>query len=100
MSEEKCKGLYKAVELIGSKWVLLILYNLCTERKGFNELQRALPRISPRILSLRLKELVESGLVTKTVFQTTPPTVQYSITPKGQSLKSILESLGSWADTI
>lgn len=100
MSEEQCRGVYKAVELIGSKWMLLILHNLCTKKKGFNDLQRSIAGISPRILSLRLKELVDNGLVQKTVFPTTPPTVEYSITPKGASLKSIIQSLGDWADTV
>ncbi len=93
-------GVHKAVDLIGSKWMLLILYNLCTTPKGFNELLRLIDGISPKVLSLRLKELTESGLITKTVFPTNPPTVEYRMTQKGTELKSIIHSLGDWADTI
>lgn len=88
-----------AVNLIGSKWVLLILRNLCTEEKGFNELLRAVEGISPRILSLRLKDLAEHGLVSKKVFLTNPPQVEYSLTQKGISLCSIVISLSDWAES-
>lgn len=93
-------GVHKAVNLIGSKWMLLILYNLCTTPKGFNELMRLIDGISPKVLSMRLKELMAHGLITKTVFPTNPPTVEYRITEKGVALKDIIHSLGDWADTI
>lgn len=100
MTEKTVCNVHRAVELIGSKWTLLVLHNLCSSKKGFNELQRALDGISPRILSLRLKEMVEHGLITKTIFPTTPPQVEYALTPKGESLKSIITQLGDWADTV
>ncbi len=100
MNEHKLCGVYKAVDLIGSKWVLLILHKLCDEKKGFNDLLRAVDGISPRILSLRLKDLLDNGLIKKAVFPTNPPTVEYSITKKGASLRNIIQSLGDWADTV
>ena len=99
-SQKHVEGLEKALNLIGSKWTLLILYNLCFQKRGFNELLRKLDGISPRILSLRLKELVAEGLISKTVKPTTPPQVDYAITDQGASLKSILVQLGTWADGI
>lgn len=96
MPEKEMCGVQKAVELIGSKWVLLILHNLCSSKKGFNELLRAVEGISPRLLSARLKDLVEHGLIHKTVFPTTPPQVEYSLTTKGESLKAIIASLAKW----
>jgi DNA-binding HxlR family transcriptional regulator len=93
-------GLEKATTLIGSKWVLHIMQNVCEHKKGFNELLRLIPGISPRILSLRLKELVESGLITKTVLPTTPPQVEYAVTAKGTALKSVIRQLADWADTV
>jgi DNA-binding HxlR family transcriptional regulator len=99
-TNEKAQALEKALSVIGSKWTLLILYNLCFDKKGFNELLRAIGGISPRILSLRLKDLVEHGLVSKTVKPTNPPQVDYAITSKGSSLKTILEQLGEWSGTL
>jgi len=96
---EKCESLEKALSVIGGKWTLLILYNLCFQKRGFNELQRNIPGISPRILSLRLKDLLEHSLISKTVKPTNPPQVDYAITEKGASLKSILQQLGSWAES-
>ena len=98
MHDNEMCGVQKAVELIGSKWVLLILHNLCSSKKGFNELMRSVDGISPRLLSARLKELVEHGLVQKTVLSTTPPQVEYSLTPKGDSLKTIINSLAQWGE--
>jgi len=100
MSPKQLCGVERAVELIGSKWVLLILHNLCTTTRGFNELLRLVDGISPRILSLRLKDLVEHGLVSKEVLPTNPPQVHYSLTSKGESLKSIIESLAEWGATV
>ena len=100
MRDQTHCGVYKAVDLIGSKWVLLILHHLCTNKKGFNDLIRAVEGISPRILSLRLKELVREGLVRKVVFPTTPPRVEYGLTSKGEALKNIISLLGEWADTV
>lgn len=100
MGEERLCGVHKAVGLIGSKWVLLILHNLCQEKRGFNELLRRIEGISPRLLSQRLKELAECGLITKAVFPTNPPRVEYSLTEKGASLKDIIEQLGRWADSV
>ena len=87
----------KTLNLLGSKWVLLILRNLCTEKRGFNQLLRMVEGISPRLLSARLKEMAEAGLIKKTVFPTTPPQVEYELTEKGLSLKSVIEQLAAWA---
>jgi DNA-binding HxlR family transcriptional regulator len=73
-----------------------IVWTLCSDPKGFNQIERDIPGISPRVLSARLKELVKNELVAKTVFPTTPPTVQYALTQKGMSLKPILKQLNAW----
>ena len=100
MAPQTLCGVNKAVDLIGSKWVLLILYKLCTTKHGFNQLLRETEGISPRILSLRLKEMVEHGLVKKEILPTSPPQVEYSLTGKGEALKTIIAQLGQWADTV
>jgi DNA-binding HxlR family transcriptional regulator len=95
-SEPPC-GVHKAVDLIGSKWTLLILHRLCSKAQGFNALLHGIDGINPRALSTRLKEMAEHGLVTKKVHPTSPPQVEYALTPQGAALKSIIEQLGEWA---
>lgn len=97
---DKNCGVIKTIDLIGSKWAIPVMWGLCTEPKGFNQLSREIEGISPRVLSARLKELVESGLVSKTVFPTNPPQVQYALTKKGQSLKPILTALEEWGQKL
>jgi DNA-binding HxlR family transcriptional regulator len=94
---EQC-GVYKALNLIGNKWTLVVLRYLCTNPRGFNELHRLIDGISPKVLSDRLRELVAAGLVHKEVFPTTPPTVEYTLTEKGRSLKPIIDSLDKWGE--
>lgn len=94
---EQC-GVDKTFKLLGNKWSLVVLYYLCTEPRGFNELQRLIDGISPKVLSDRLKELIDNGLVSKTVFPTNPPTVAYALTDQGRSLKPILDSLNEWGE--
>ncbi len=100
MSFEDTCGIQKATQLIGSKWTLLIIHQLCTRPRGFNELLHAVDGINPRALSLRLKDLVEHKLLKKTVVPTSPPQVEYSLTPQGIALKGIIADLGEWAESI
>ncbi len=96
---EQC-GVNRALQLIGNKWALVVIHYLCTSPRGFNELTRMIEGISPKILSERLKELVDSGLVVKTIFSTNPPTVEYRLTERGTLLKPILADLNHWGETI
>jgi DNA-binding HxlR family transcriptional regulator len=95
----KC-SVHKALDLIGSKWTLLIIHQLCSKKRGFNELLHSIEGINPRVLSLRLKDLAEEKLVTKTVHSTSPPQVEYTLTKEGAALKSIITDLGTWADSV
>lgn len=88
---------HRAVDLVGSRWTLLIIHQLCTTARGFNELLRSIDGINPRTLSLRLKELVAHHLVTKTALPTTPVRVEYALTAEGAQLKGIINRLGDWA---
>lgn len=97
---DKTDGVMKTLALLGSKWAIPVMWALCTQPKGFNQLHREIEGVSPRVLSTRLKELVESGLVSKTVFPTNPPQVQYSLTERGLSLKPILHSLETWGQQL
>lgn len=100
MGTESLCNVHRAVNLIGSKWTILILHQLCTKAKGFNELLHGIEGINPRALSVRLKEMADHGLIVKTVHPTSPPQVEYCLTKEGAALKSIIEQLGNWADSI
>jgi len=84
------------MKVIGSKWTMMILYNLCTGTKRFGELQRALNGISPKTLTERLKQLEEDGIVNKKIYAQIPLKVEYSLTEKGISLRKIINQLDAW----
>lgn len=87
----------RTMELIGGKWSLPIVFVLMKEgTKRFKELERSIDGINTRMLVKELKQLEESGIIVREVFAEVPPRVEYSLTPKGMALKSILEELKSW----
>ena len=98
MTETATCKVHRTIDILGSKWVMPIMYNLCTGKRGFNELERRIEGISPRILSQRLKDLVEFGLVNKNVIPSTPPQTEYTLTEKGVSLKSVITQLAEWGE--
>ena len=91
-------GVMKTMKIMGSKWSMLILHQLCSNKKRFGELQRSLPGISPKTLSERLKQLEDQGIVNKKIFAEVPLHVEYSLTEKGASLKDIFAKVGTWGD--
>jgi DNA-binding HxlR family transcriptional regulator len=93
--EHNC-GMTHTMKVIGSKWTMMILYNLCTGTKRFGELQRALNGISPKTLTERLKQLEEDGIVNKKIYAQIPLKVEYSLTEKGVSLRKIINQLDAW----
>lgn len=88
----------KTLKIIGSKWTILILHELCTGTKRFGQLQRSLPGISPKTLSQRLHQLEKDKIVQKKVFAEVPLHVEYSLTPRGQSLKAVIEKMREWGE--
>ena len=82
---------------IGDKWSVFAVMLLGERDHRFAELQRGMGAVSKRMLSLTLKRLERDGLVTRTVFDTVPPSVSYALTPLGQSLHGAVEALGHWA---
>lgn len=89
----------KTMDVIGGKWTFLILRDILQGTKRFGELQRSLRGISPRTLSLRLKELEEEGIINRTIYSEIPPHVEYSFTEKGRSLLPIFEAMKEWGNT-
>jgi len=91
-------GLAKTLEIIGSKWTLMILYGLMSGTKRFGELQSELG-VSPRTLTARLVQLEKDGIIAKKAYAEVPPRVEYSLTAKGKSLNKIVTELCRWGDT-
>lgn len=84
------------VQLIGSKWKLLILRNLLQRPWRFNELKRSLDGISQKVLTDSLRSMEEDGLITRTVYPEVPPHVEYALSETGESMKPILMAMQSW----
>jgi DNA-binding HxlR family transcriptional regulator len=88
----------KTLKIVGSKWTMLLLHNIFDGKKRFGELQRSLPGISPKTLSLRLRELERDGIIDKKVYVEIPLRVEYSLTEKGKSLRGVFRSLENWGN--
>src|SRR6478735_8593401 len=94
---EDCRAVSEVLSRVGDKWTVLVVGTLGDGPKRFNELRRALGSISQRMLTLTLRALERDGLVTRTVFPTIPPRVDYELTELGRSLLDPVSELGSWA---
>lgn len=88
-----------ALEAVEGRWKLLILYALCTGPKRFTEIAREVHGIRDKALAKELKNLQESKLIRRDVYDTFPPTVEYTITEHGASLRNVLYELLSWGRT-
>jgi DNA-binding HxlR family transcriptional regulator len=80
-------------ELVCGKWTLLLVRDLAEGRSRFCEIERSLAGISPRTLSLRLRELEEQGIVERHTYPEVPPRVEYALTDKGRDLLPIVDSM-------
>lgn len=85
------------LDRLGDRWSTLILQHLGERPMRFSELMRAIDDVSKRMLSRTLRALEEDGLVTRTVYPVKPPTVEYALTPLGQSFLPHIEGLVRWA---
>jgi DNA-binding HxlR family transcriptional regulator len=83
-------------EIIGGKWKGKILFILFTGTKRFGELRKLLPDTTQRMLTTQLRELEEDGVIERKVYHQVPPKVEYSIAPKGESLKPIIDCMWHW----
>lgn len=84
------------VQLIGSKWKLLIIRNLRMRPWRFNELQKNLEGISQKVLTDSLRALESDGLVTRTVYAEVPPRVEYALSELGETMRPILDAMEQW----
>jgi DNA-binding HxlR family transcriptional regulator len=94
---EDCRAVSDVLARVGDKWTVLVVSTLGGGPKRFNELRRALGSISQRMLTLTVRGLERDGLVTRTVFPTIPPRVDYELTKLGRSLLDPVSELGLWA---
>ncbi len=84
------------VQMIGSKWKLLILRNLLARPWRFNELKRDLAGISQKVLTDSLRSMEKDGIITRTVYPEVPPRVEYALSPLGESMRPIIQSMEQW----
>lgn len=92
-----CQVYHHAIEIIGRRWTGAVLFVLGEGPRRFCELREAIPEISDRLLTERLKELEEEGIVVREVGSGRPIQVIYRLTPKGEALQPVLKTLQEWA---
>ena len=95
--EPVCPDFHAAVELIGKRWAGAILWTLAPGPLYFAEIAQAVPGLSDRLLSRRLRELEDAGVVARSVHEGTPPRVSYELTKMGAELEPAIRELGDWA---
>lgn len=92
-----CDTFHRAIELIGKRWTGAIISVMLKGASRFCELREAIPGLSDRLLTERLKELEDAGIVSRHVTDARPPQVSYTLTGKGKALAPILDSVTAWA---
>ncbi len=95
--DDDCVATREILSLIGDKWSVLVIVNLGGGTMRFSDLKRAIEGISQRMLTLTLRGLERDGLVTRTVFPTIPPRVDYELTQLGRTLLEPVTGLAIWA---
>jgi DNA-binding HxlR family transcriptional regulator len=95
ISEKTCT-LKDVLDIIGGKWAMPIIYHLSKGKMRFKELERTVDGINTRMLVKELKNMEVNGIITREVFATVPPTVEYTLTSKGEKLLPSIVSLHNW----
>ncbi len=97
-TSQVCSRFHRAIELIGSRWTGAILQTLLQGKCRYAAIKGAIPDITDRMLSERLRSLEAEGLVERAVIPETPVRVEYELTTKGRELQNALREIGSWAE--
>ncbi len=92
-----CRAISDVLARIGDKWTVLVVSLMGSGPKRFSEIKRSVSGISQRMLTLTLRALERDGLVTRTVYPTNPPRVEYGLTTLGRSLLEPVRALSTWA---
>lgn len=95
ISQNTC-SLKDVLDIIGGKWAMPIIYHLSKGKMRFKELERTVEGINTRMLVKELKNMEVNGIITREVFATVPPTVEYTLTNKGEKLLPSIVSLHTW----
>ena len=95
VSEKTC-SLRDVLDIIGGKWSMPIIYILSKGKMRFKEIERSVEGINTRMLVKELKNMEVNGIITREVFATVPPTVEYTLTQKGEKLLPSIVSLHKW----
>jgi DNA-binding HxlR family transcriptional regulator len=96
--KDMCPRYLAAMSFLGKKWTGLILRSLMEGPRRFTEMSAYVPGLSDRLLSQRLQELEEAGIVERRVYSQRPVLVEYSLTAQGQALREVVEAIQHWAD--
>lgn len=94
-----CPAYTRAIEIIGRRWTGAIVRSMLSGAGRFSEILAAVPGLSDRLLSERLKELESEGVIRRSVIPTTPVRIEYSLTDKGHALASVVRAVADWAET-
>lgn len=86
------------VQLIGSKWKLLILRNLLQRPWRFNEIKKSLPGISQKVLTDSLRSMEKDNIITRTVYPEVPPRVEYALSDVGETMRPIIHAMANWGE--
>ena len=87
------------LDRIADKWTVLIIGRLASKKRRFGELRREIANISPKVLTQKLRELERDGIITRRVYASVPPKVEYSLTPLGSTLIGLLDAIRVWSET-
>jgi DNA-binding HxlR family transcriptional regulator len=86
----------RSLEIVGLKWTLLIVRDLLDGPRRFTEIERSLRHANPKMITKRLRELGQAGLVSRTAYAEVPPRVEYALTERGRALRPVVEALRRW----
>jgi len=84
------------LKIIGGKWKMIILWHLGDTTKRFNEIRKALPEITEKMLTQQLREMERDGVVHRKVYPEVPPKVEYKVTELGRNLEPVIDALCCW----
>lgn len=94
----KCSSYHQAIEFIGKRWMGMIVYTLLSGPKRYHEIHTMIPGISDRLLTERLNELVDAGLINKKLIDSSIKKVEYELTPNGLAFKEVIQAILQWID--
>jgi DNA-binding HxlR family transcriptional regulator len=93
-----CESFQRAAQLVGQRWVPQVVWVLFDGPRRYSAVRDAIPEISDTLLSERLRELEEAGIVTRTVTPSTPVLIEYSLSVRGRELAGVMDGLSTWAE--